>query len=327
MSANMQTTKQKASLQSTGSLALAEEAIVVDNFSKSYGSRRVVDQLQFTVHKGEIFALLGPNGAGKTTTVETLEGYRTPDQGSVRVLGLDPIREAQALKPHIGVMLQQDGLYPGLTAREVLRLFAGYYRQPQNIDELLERLGLTAASRTRCRRLSGGQKRRLALALALVGKPTLLFLDEPTAGMDPQARLATWEIIRDVKQRGATVLLTTHLMDEAERLADRVAIIDHGRLLALDSPAQLTGLHNASIVRFVAPPGLDCPKLAALPSAHKAEEIRPGSYLIETAQVPALLAELTAWLRDNNITLSELRVGHGSLEDLFLRLTGAEVRE
>ena len=271
--------------------------------------------------------MLGPNGAGKTTTVETLEGYRTPDQGSVRVLGLDPIREAQALKPHIGVMLQQDGLYPGLTAREVLRLFAGYYRQPQNIDELLERLGLTAASRTRCRRLSGGQKRRLALALALVGKPTLLFLDEPTAGMDPQARLATWEIIRDVKQRGTTVLLTTHLMDEAERLADRVAIIDHGRLLALDSPAQLTGLHNASIVRFVAPPGLDCTKLAALPSADKAEEIRPGSYLIETAQVPALLAELTAWLRDNNITLSELRVGHGSLEDLFLRLTGAEVRE
>jgi len=327
MSANMQTTKQKASLQAAGSLALAEEAIVVDNFSKSYGSRRVVDQLQFTVHKGEIFALLGPNGAGKTTTVETLEGYRTPDRGSVRVLGLDPIREAQALKPHIGVMLQQDGLYPGLTAREVLRLFAGYYRQPQNIDELLEHLGLTAASRTRCRRLSGGQKRRLALALALVGKPTLLFLDEPTSGMDPQARLATWEIIRDVKQRGTTVLLTTHLMDEAERLADRVAIIDHGRLLALDSPAQLTGLHNASIVRFVAPPGLDCTKLGALPSTQKAEEIRPGSYLIETAQVPALLAELTAWLRDNNITLSELRVGHGSLEDLFLRLTGAEVRE
>ena len=327
MSANMQTTKQNASLQASGRLAPAEEAIVVDNFSKSYGSRRVVDQLQFTVHKGEIFALLGPNGAGKTTTVETLEGYRTPDEGSVRVLGLDPIREAQALKPHIGVMLQQDGLYPGLTTHEVLRLFAGYYRQPQNIDELLELVGLTAAARTRCRRLSGGQKRRLALALALVGKPTLLFLDEPTAGMDPQARLATWEIIRDVKQQGTTVLLTTHLMDEAERLADRVAIIDHGRLLALDTPAQLTGVRNASIVRFVAPSGLDCTKLAALPSAHKAEEIRPGSYLIETAQVPALLAELTAWLRDNNITLSELRVGHGSLEDLFLRLTGAEVRE
>src|SRR6266487_2048529 len=329
MSANMQTTSQKAHLsaQTENAAGPREAAIVVENFSKSYGSRKVVDNLGFTVHRGEVFALLGPNGAGKTTTVETLEGYRVPDSGNVRVLGLDPIRQAQSLKPHIGVMLQQDGLYPGLTAREVLRLFAGYYRQPQNIDELLERLGLTAAARTRCRRLSGGQKRRLALALALVGKPTLLFLDEPTAGMDPQARLATWEIIRDVKQRGTTVLLTTHLMDEAERLADRVAIIDHGRLLALDTPAQLTGVNNASIVRFVAPPGLDCTKLAALPSAHKAEEIRSGSYLIETAQVPALLAELTAWLRDNNITLSELRVGHGSLEELFLRLTGGEVRD
>src|SRR6266581_9566060 len=327
MSANMQTTKQKASLQAAGSLALAEEAIVVDNFSKSYGSRKVVDQLQFTVHKGEIFALLGPNGAGKTTTVETLEGYRTPDQGSVRVLGLDPIREAQALKPHIGVMLQQDGLYPGLTAREVLRLFAGYYEQPQNIDELLELVGLTAAAKTRCRRLSGGQKRRLALAVALVGNPVMVFLDEPTSGMDPQARLATWEIIRELKNNGATILLTTHLMDEAERLADRIAIIDHGRLVALDTPAGLTGVQNATVVRFIAPAGLNCTQLAALPSAHKAEEIRPGSYLIETDAAPVLIAALTAWLRDQQITLTELRVGHGSLEDLFLRLTGAELRD
>jgi ABC-2 type transport system ATP-binding protein len=323
---SMQTTAQKANLQARGLSAQHGEAIVVDNFSKSYGSRRVVDALEFTVHQGEIFALLGPNGAGKTTTVETLEGYRTPDQGSVRVLGLDPIREAQMLKPQMGVMLQQDGLYPALTAREVLRLFAGYYRHPQNIDELLERVGLSAAAAIRCRLLSGGQKRRLALAVALVGKPKLVFLDEPTSGMDPQARLTTWEIIRDAKEQGATVLLTTHLMDEAERLADRLAIIDHGRLIALDTPAQLTGVQNANLVRFVAPAGLDCAKLAALPSAHKAEEIRPGSYLIETEAVPVLLAELTAWLRDNNITLSELRVGHGSLEDLFLRLTGAEVR-
>src|SRR5207248_1116842 len=252
---------------------------------------------------------------------------RKPDQGTIRVLGLDPIRQAQALKPQIGIMLQQDGLYPGLTAREVLRLFAGYFQRPQNIDELLGRVGLTSAAKTRCRRLSGGQKRRLSLAVALVGNPTLLFLDEPTAGLDPQARLVTWEIIRDLKQQGATVLLTTHMMDEAERLADRVAIIDHGRLIALDTPTQLTGVQNATIVRFVAPAGLDCTKLTALPSAHKAEEIRPGSYVIETEAVPVLLAELTAWLRDNNITLSELRVGHGSLEDLFLRLTGAEVRE
>ncbi len=303
------------------------DAIVVDNFSKSYGSNRVVDHLQFTVQRGEIFALLGPNGAGKTTTVETLEGYRTPDEGTVRIFGLDPVRQAQDLKPRIGVVLQQDGLYPVLTAREVLRLFAGYYRQPQNIDTLMERVGLASAAKVRCRRLSGGQKRRLALAVALVGKPELVFMDEPTAGMDPQARLTTWEIIRDLKNNGVTVLLTTHLMDEAERLADRVAIIDHGRLIALDTPANLTGTQNADIVRFVAPAGLDCTQLAALPSARKVEELRPGSYLVETDTVPVLLAELTAWLRDRNITLSELRVGHGSLEDLFLRLTGSEIRE
>ena len=323
MSAETQiTNKQVQTPQAPG-----DETIVVDKFSKIYSSRRVVDQLQFSVHRGEVFALLGPNGAGKTTTVETLEGYRTPDGGSVRVLGLDPVRDAKALKSQIGVMLQQDGLYPGLRVREVLRLFAGYFEHAQNIDQLLERVGLSAAARTTCRRLSGGQKRRLALAVALVGNPILVFLDEPTAGMDPQARLVTWEIIRDLKHNGATVLLTTHLMDEAERLADRVAIIDHGRLIALDTPGGLTGVQNATIVRFVAPAGIDCIRLAALPSARKAEEIRPGSYVIETDAVPVLLAELTTWLRDQGITLSELRVGHGSLEDLFLRLTGAEVRE
>lgn len=327
MSADMQTTNQMANRQPPGASLVSAEAIVVDNLTKSYGSLRAVDELHITVHRGEVFALLGPNGAGKTTTVETLEGYRTPDAGSVRVLGLDPIRQAKALKPQIGVMLQQDGLYPGITAREVLHLFASYYARPQNIDGLLERVGLSAAAKTRCRRLSGGQKRRLALALALVGNPTLLFLDEPTSGMDPQARLATWEIIRNLKRNGATVLLTTHLMDEAERLADRVAIIDHGRLIALDTPTGLTGVQNANIVRFVTTPGLDCVQLGALPSARKAEEIRPGSYLIETEAAPALLAELTTWLRDQDITLSELRVGHGSLEDLFLRLTGTEARE
>jgi ABC-2 type transport system ATP-binding protein len=326
------------------------EAIVVENFTKSYGSNRVVDHVTFTVHQGEVFALLGPNGAGKTTTIETLEGYRTPDQGNLHVLGLNPIRDSQALKSQIGVMLQQDGLYPGLTAREVLHLFASYYKQPQHkdliptgnalrasaahssgrissIDNLLERVGLSSAARTRCRRLSGGQKRRLALAVALVGNPALVFLDEPTAGMDPHARLATWEIIRALKSAGVTVLLTTHLMDEAERLADRVAIIDHGRLIALDTPAGLTGVQNATVVRFVAPAGLDCTQLAALPAAHKAEEIRPGSYLIETDAAPVLVAALAAWLRDQQITLTELRIGHGSLEDLFLRLTGAEIRE
>src|SRR5579883_2045214 len=327
MSAEMQTTTRGKQSPVGEAQTPGDEAIVVDNFSKSYGSHRVVDHLHFRVQTGEVFALLGPNGAGKTTTVETLEGYRRADEGTVRVLGLDPIRDAAALKPQIGVMLPQDGLYPMLTAREVLRLFASYYEQPQDCDALLERVGLSDAVKTRCRRLSGGQKRRLALAVALVGNPLLVFLDEPTSGMDPQARLATWEIIRDLKRSGATVLLTTHLMDEAERLADRVAIIDHGRLIAMDTPDGLTGVQNANIVRFVARAGLDCAKLAALPSASKAEEVRPGSYVIETAAAPSLIAELAAWLRDEGITLSELRVGHGSLEDLFLRLTGAEVRE
>jgi len=315
-----QVAHQGASLQ-------GNEAIVVENFSKSYGSNRVVHHLHFTIQRGEIFALLGPNGAGKTTTVETLEGYRQADEGTIRVLGLNPISQARDLKPRIGVMLQQDGLYPALTAREVLQLFAGYYQHPQNIDALIERVGLSSAAKTRCRRLSGGQKRRLALAVALVGNPELIFLDEPTAGMDPQARLTTWEIIRDLQRRGVTILLTTHLMDEAERLADRIAIIDHGQLIALDTPGNLTGTQNANIVRFVAPAGLDCTQLAALPSAHKAEELRPGSYLIETDAVPTLLVELTSWLRDSHITLSELRVGHGSLEDLFLRLTGSGIRD
>lgn len=322
MSAHMQTTAH------TAAQPLADtKAIVVENFSKRYGSNRVVNQLSFTVRRGEIFALLGPNGAGKTTTVETLEGYRTPDEGTIRVLGLDPIRQAQILKPRIGVMLQQDGLYPALTAREVLQLFAGYYERPQSVSDLLERVGLTSAAKTRSRRLSGGQKRRLALAVALIGNPELLFLDEPTAGMDPQARQVTWEIIRDLQRQGATILLTTHLMDEAERLADRVAIIDHGQLIALDTPANMTGVQDAHIVRFVAPAGLNVPQLAALPHATRAEELRAGSYILESDNIPALLVELTTWLRDRQIPLSELRVGHGSLEDLFLRLTGTEVRD
>jgi ABC-2 type transport system ATP-binding protein len=323
MSADMQTTP----VATSTTLTQEEPAIVVDTLSKSYGSNRVVDGLSFTVQQGEVFALLGPNGAGKTTTIETLEGYRSADSGAVRVLGLDPIRQARELKPRIGVMLQQDGLYQDLNAREILRLFASYYAHPLETTALLERVGLADVAKTRFRRLSGGQKRRLALAVTLVGRPQLVFLDEPTTGMDPQARLATWEIIRDLQKNGVTILLTTHLMDEAERLADRVAIVDHGRLIALDTPARLTGVQDAHVVRFVAPAGLDCSQLAQLPSARSVEEMRPGSYLVQTDAAPAMLAELTAWLRDQNVTLSELRVGHGSLEDLFLRLTGAEVRE
>ena len=322
MSAHMRTTT-----PTVHTLDSVDEAIVVDTFSKTYGTTRVVDHLSFSVHSGEIFALLGPNGAGKTTTVETLEGYRAPDEGTVRVLGLDPINQAQTLKPRLGVMLQQDGLYPALTTREALQLFSGFYAHPQDVHTMLARVGLTDAAKTRCRALSGGQKRRLALAVALIGNPELVFLDEPTAGMDPQARQMTWEIIRALKQQGVTILLTTHLMDEAERLADCVAIIDHGRLIALDTPGNMTGSQNANVIRFVAPAGLDCQEFASLPTVKKAEEVRAGSYVIESENVPALLVELTTWLRDHSIMLSELRVGHGSLEDFFLRLTGSEVRD
>ena len=303
-------------------------AVHVSRLTKAYGGRAVVNDLSFTAQTGEIFALLGPNGAGKTTTVETLEGYRRADAGIVRVLGLDPIAQAHELKPQIGVMLQQDGLYPSLRPGEVLALYARFFANPENPVELLDRVGLADAARVRCRQLSGGQKRRLALALALIGRPRLVFLDEPTTGMDPQARRATWDIIRALKERNTTVLLTTHFMDEAERLADRIAIIDGGELVALDTPAGLTREQSTTTtqVYFTAPPGLDVSALGRLPASRAAREESAGRYAIETGDVPALLVDLTTWLRDQNAVLVELRVGRTSLEDVFLRLTGKEVR-
>ena len=305
-----------------GAAPPAAPAIEVAGLVKVYGATRALDGLSFAVAPGEVFALLGPNGAGKTTTLEILEGFRAPDAGTARVLGLDPRRDARRLKLRAGTMLQGDGLHPGLTAREVLRLYASFFPHPDDPEALLDRVGLRDAADGRCRRLSGGQKRRLALALALVGRPELVFLDEPTVGMDPQARLATWEIVRELRAAGTTVLLTTHLMDEAERLADRVAIIDHGRLVALDTPRSLTRDAAAGTVRLVAPPGLAATALAALPGVRAVRETEPGVYTLETADTAAALAELTAWLRDRGVTLTELRVGHGSLEEAYLRLVG-----
>jgi ABC-2 type transport system ATP-binding protein len=318
----------QATAGSTSNMA-GDAAIRIRGLRKTYGERVAVRDLSFTVQPGEIFALLGPNGAGKTTTIEILEGYRTVDGGSVEVLGLDPQRDAARLKPLLGVMLQQDGVYPILRAREVLALFAHFFADPQDPDELLRLVGLTDAAGTRCRQLSGGQKRRLALALAVVGKPRLLFLDEPTTGMDPQARRATWDIILGLKERGATVMLTTHFMDEAERLADHIAIIDAGSLLALDTPAGLTRQQSTTTteVHVSATPGLDIGAIGRLPSARLVREDSPGSYFVETGDARALLVELTTFLRDCGADLSELRVGRTSLEDVFLRLTGKEMRE
>lgn len=308
--------------------ASAGAAIAVDRLTKAYGGRAAVNNLSFQVRPGEIFALLGPNGAGKTTTVEILEGYRRADSGSVRVLGLDPLAQPDGLKPRIGVMLQQDGLYPSLRAHEVLELYARFFAHPESPDELLQRVGLTEVARTRCRQLSGGQKRRLALALALIGRPRLVFLDEPTTGMDPQARRATWDIIRALKERNTTVLLTTHFMDEAERLADRIAIIDGGELVALDTPAGLTREQSTTTthVYFTASVSIDVAAIGRLPTVRSAREETVGKYAVETGDVPALLVELTTWLRDHHVELAELRVGRSSLEDVFLRLTGKEVR-
>lgn len=302
------------------------DAIIVRDLVKTYGARRAVDGLSFSVRRGEILAMLGPNGAGKTTTVEILEGYRTADSGHVEVLGLDPLRQDRLLKPRIGVMLQNAGIYPTVTPLELLNLFASFYPRAEEPRELLRLVGLEDSARVRYRQLSGGQQRRLALAAALIGRPELLFLDEPTTAMDPQARRLTWELLRSLRERGLTIVLTTHFMEEAERLADRVAILDHGRLIAFDAPQALVGSETEE-VQFSAPPGLALGDLAALPAAQGAREDRPGVYVIRTGRPIDLLAELTAWARDQGILLNDIRAGHESLEDVFLRLTGHELRE
>ncbi len=304
-------------------MASATPAIEVSELEKRYGDVHAVAGLHLTVEPGEVFGLLGPNGAGKTTTVEILEGYRRPDRGQVRVLGLDPIRDGARLRPQIGVMLQEGGLYPGVRPLEALTLYAAFYEHPADPEVLLERVGLDAARRTVVRRLSGGQQQRLSLALALIGRPTLVFLDEPTAGMDPHARATTWDLLRDLRADGVTVLLTTHAMDEAEQLCDRVGIIDGGRLVTSGTPAALTldVVHDET--RFSAAPGLDQGSLARAVGVDAAfiDEERPGEYLLRVEATPAVVAELAIWLRDHDVRLGELRAGRRTLEEVFLRVT------
>ncbi len=302
----------------------AEPAILVRGLTKRYGPLTAVDGLELQVAAGETLALLGPNGAGKTTTVECCEGYRVPDAGTVRVLGLDPRRDARRLRPRVGLMLQEGGVYPMARPHEVLRLFAAFYADPLDADELLERVGLTDTRRTRFRDLSGGQKQRLSLALALVGRPEVVFLDEPTAGLDPAARRRTWEHIGELRAAGVTVVLTTHLLDEAEQLADRVAIMDRGQLVALGTPDELTHGQRARL-SFTARPDLDLADLAAAVGA-VVEQPRPGRYVVHAANDPQLVARLTAWLATHDIALGELQAGKRSLEEVFLRLTAEEDR-
>ncbi len=291
-----------------------------------YGPVTAVDGVSFDAHAGRVTAVLGPNGAGKTTTIETLEGYRAPSSGRVRVLGCDPVRERAVVRSHIGVMLQSGGVYPTMTPAEVLRLFAAYYPSPLDPSALLERVGLAAVAATPWRRLSGGEQQRLSLALALVGRPSVAFLDEPTAGVDAGGRIVIRQVVRELRDDGVAVLLATHELDEAARLADDVVIVDHGRVVAAGTPAELMGSGGGADIRFGARPGIDTTALALAVGAPVAEE-QPGEYIVRGESSPERVAALTTWLAANGLALADLRAGRQTLEDVFLRLTsgaGAE---
>lgn len=306
-------------------LFVTAPALQVVGLVKRYAGRAVVDDLSFTARPGSVLALLGPNGAGKSTTVEICEGFRTPDAGEVRVLGLTP--RDPSLRPRVGVMPQAGGAYPGLRAGEMLGLVASFSAHPLDPAGLLERLGLIEVAGTSYRRLSGGQQQRLSLALAVVGRPELVFLDEPTAGLDPQARRATWELVEALRSDGVTVVLTTHLLDEAERLADDVVIVDHGRVVAAGSVRELTSSGAVGQLRFAAPPGLDLDALLLdLPAGCTARESPAGHYLVEGEVDPQLLASVTAWCARRGALARDLRVQTRTLEDVFLDLTGRELR-
>ncbi|MGP3988087.1 ABC transporter ATP-binding protein [Streptomyces sp. 3N207] len=302
-------------------------AVEVAGLVKRYGSRTAVDGLDLTVARGTVTAFLGPNGAGKTTTIETCEGYRRPDSGTVRVLGLDPVTQGAELRPRIGVMLQSGGIYPTARVEETLRHMATLHAHPLDVTALIERLGLGGCGRTPYRRLSGGQQQRLALALALVGRPELVFLDEPTAGLDPQARHATWDLVRDLRADGVTVLLTTHYMDEAEELSDDVAIVDGGKVIAQGAPEVLCKGGAENTLRFAGRPGLDLASLLkALPADTVAVELSPGSYRLTGTVDPQLLATVTSWCAQNGVLPDRISVERHTLEDVFLELTGKGLR-
>jgi ABC-2 type transport system ATP-binding protein len=304
-------------------------AVEVDGLTKNYGGRAVVRDLSFRIGAGETFALLGPNGAGKTTTVEIVEGYRRPDRGSVRVLGEDPARSGRDHRARVGLMLQGGGgVDPRMTAREVIRLHGGFHAAPRDADELLELVGLTAVARSRYRRLSGGERQRLGLALALVGKPRLIALDEPTAGMDVEARASTRGLIGRLRHEGVTVLLTSHDLGDVEKVADRIAIIDRGRLVAIGTPTELTQ-GSLPVLRFRLDAILTEPDRRGLENrigegrgATILEDEGGGRYRLTGAPSPELVALVADWCASRGALIVELRTAGGSLEERYLELVG-----
>ena len=304
-------------------------AVSVDGLVMRYGDKVAVDGLSLTVEQHTITAVLGPNGAGKTTTLETCEGYRRPQQGSVRVLGLDPVRQRKELHPRIGVMLQGGGAWSGVRAMEMLRHLAKLHAHPLDVDMLAERVGLGDCGRTPYRRLSGGQQQRLGLALALVGRPEVVFVDEPTAGMDPQVRRTTWELLEELRADGVTVVLTTHYMDEAERLADRIHIIDHGRLVASGTPLELIRGGTVTTIRLVVtrpfPPGAPDSLRAALGAETVVSQLDAVSLLVTGPADATTLAKVSRWCEEQGVLPESLQLGQRNLEDVFLELTGREL--
>jgi ABC-2 type transport system ATP-binding protein len=288
-----------------------------------YGSTTAVDGVSLEADAGEVVAVLGPNGAGKTSTIETLEGYRTPDGGAVQVLGLDPRAQHRSVVSRIGVMLQRGGVYPMLGPRRVLDLFARYYPDAEPVDALIDLVGLRVVERTAWRHLSGGEQQRLSLALALVGRPEVVFLDEPTAGVDPGGRIGLRAVISGLRDRGTCVLLTTHELAEAEKLADRMVVVHRGRVLAQGTPAELAAAGGARPeVRFTSRPGLDTTVLAAALGAGVVED-GAGSYRIDARSSPGLTAALATWLAERDAALVELRTT-ASLEETYLSLVGSD---
>ncbi len=295
----------------------------------TYGDKVAVDGLSLEVARSSITAVLGPNGAGKTTTLETCEGYRAPQLGTVRVLGLDPQRQRADLLPRIGVMLQSGGAWSGVRAMEMLDHMASMHAHPLDTAMLSDRLGLADCGRTPYRRLSGGQQQRLGLAIALVGRPELVFVDEPTAGMDPQARRTTWEMLEEIRADGVTVVLTTHHMDEAERLADHLHIIDRGRLIASGSPAELTRQGRSATIRLIVsrpfPDGAPQSLRDELGAAAEVRQLDEVSMLIHGPADATTLGRVSRWCEKHDVLPEALNLGQRNLEDVFLELTGREL--